>query len=200
MSLIAMPTRTGPPPGMAGDRHQPAHALRDLVDAGPALVGTVLAEAGDAAVDDARVDLLHRLVIDAELVLDGRLEVLDDDIGGLRHLEEDLRALPGVFRLSVRLRLLRCRFWKSGPSAPAAGGVDAGPPGASILITSAPQSASWRTAVGPARCAVRSSTLKPLSGRGGSSCASVRDKPGSVKRSGVMRHGSWFSPLRLGRP
>jgi len=52
--------------GMAGDRHEPAHALGDLVDPGAALIGSVLAEAGNAAVDDARVDLVHRFVIDAE--------------------------------------------------------------------------------------------------------------------------------------
>src|SRR6185369_6942451 len=34
-------------------------------------------------------------------------------------------------------------------------------------MTSAPQSASWRTAVGPARWAVRSMTVNPLSGRDG---------------------------------
>src|SRR5215471_15210043 len=37
------------------------------------------------------------------------------------------------------------------------------PSGISILITSAPQSASWRTQVGPARTRVRSSTLKRAS-------------------------------------
>ena len=42
-----------PLPGQAGDRHQPAHALRDLIEARPAGVRPVLAEAGDAAVDDA---------------------------------------------------------------------------------------------------------------------------------------------------
>ena len=84
VSLIAMPTRTGPCPGMAGDRHQPAHALRDLVDAGAALIGPVLAKAGDAAIDDARVDLAHRLVIDAEPVLHVGFVVLDDDIGASR--------------------------------------------------------------------------------------------------------------------
>src|SRR4030095_10508744 len=64
----------------------------------------------------------------------------------------------GLLRLSVIAFLLRCRFWKSKPwrelpvaSAPS---LD----GASILMTCAPQSASWRTAVGPARCAVRSRT------------------------------------------
>ena len=37
-----------PLPGQAGDRHQAAHALRDLVEARAVGVGPVLAEAGDA--------------------------------------------------------------------------------------------------------------------------------------------------------
>ena len=35
----------------AGDRHQPAHALRDLVEARPLAIRPVLAEARDAGVD-----------------------------------------------------------------------------------------------------------------------------------------------------
>ena len=35
-----------------GDRHQPAHALRDLVEARPTGIGAVLAEAGNAGIDD----------------------------------------------------------------------------------------------------------------------------------------------------
>src|SRR5260221_12312714 len=68
-----------------------------------------------------------------------------------------------LFRFSESDLLLRWRFWKSGPSRrlPVASVCS---PGASILITSAPQSASWRTAVGPARWAVRSSTMKPFKG------------------------------------
>src|SRR5258708_3044520 len=73
-------------------------------------------------------------------------------------------ATPSLsFRLSVIERLLRCRFWKSGPWR--------GPPivslstlgGVSILITSAPKSASWRTQVGPARTRERSRTRKRAS-------------------------------------
>ena len=65
----------------------------------------------------------------------------------------------GDFRLSVMLRLLRCRFWKSEPSrGPPIG--SSGPGGDSILMTLAPQSASWRTQVGPDRTRVRSSTVK----------------------------------------
>ncbi len=37
-----------PAAGLAGHRHQPAHALHDLIDAGPILVGTVLPEGRDA--------------------------------------------------------------------------------------------------------------------------------------------------------
>src|ERR1700738_4065334 len=67
----------------------------------------------------------------------------------------------GSLRLSEIARLLRCRFWKSDPCR--------GPPGcspaeasvrASILMTLAPQSANCRTAVGPERTRVRSSTVK----------------------------------------
>ena len=53
--------------GSAGDRHQPAHALRDLIEAGALVIGAILAEAGDAAIDDARVDLAQALIVDAEL-------------------------------------------------------------------------------------------------------------------------------------
>src|SRR5208282_5824841 len=68
----------------------------------------------------------------------------------------------GFFRSSVRLRLLRWMFWKSGPlrSPP----NPPSPLGSSILTTSAPQSASWRTQVGPARTRERSITLKRDSG------------------------------------
>src|SRR5580765_7433477 len=73
-------------------------------------------------------------------------------------------ATPSLsLRLSVSERLFRCRFWKSGPSR--------GPPmvsasrlgGVSILMTSAPKSASWRTQVGPARTRERSRTRKRAS-------------------------------------
>ena len=104
-----------PLPGHAGDRHQPAHALRDLVEAGPVAIGPVLAEAGNAGVDEARIDRAQRLVVDAEPASSRR--------GGnsrrprrpssTRRLNT---AMPsGSLRLSVMPRLLRCRFWKSGP-------------------------------------------------------------------------------------
>jgi hypothetical protein len=57
--------------------------LCDLVEARPVAVGPVLAEAGDAREDDARVDLGERLVVDAEAELHIRAIVLHQHVGGL---------------------------------------------------------------------------------------------------------------------
>src|SRR6185437_9507357 len=61
----------------AGHRHQPAHALCDLIEAGALVIGAVLAETRAAAVDDPRIDLADALIVDAELVLDVGAKVLD---------------------------------------------------------------------------------------------------------------------------
>ena len=82
--------------GMAGDAHEAAHALGDLVDAGPMPVGTGLAEARDRGVDDPGIDAPHGLVVDAEAVLDPDPHVLDDDVGLLGQAEEDRAALLGL--------------------------------------------------------------------------------------------------------
>ena len=75
-------------PRQAGDRHQPAHALRDLVEAGPVGVGAGLAEAGNAGIDEARIDLGERLVVDPEPLLHVGAEILHHDIGLLHHALE----------------------------------------------------------------------------------------------------------------
>ena len=77
------------------------------------MIGPVLAEPGDAAIDDARIDLAQALIVDAELGLDVGAEVLDHDVGlrgeALEHLEalrvlqvERHRALVAVQILEVR--------------------------------------------------------------------------------------------------
>ena len=43
----------------AGDRHESRHALRDLIDAAAFAVGAGLTETADAAVDHARIHLVH---------------------------------------------------------------------------------------------------------------------------------------------
>ena len=78
--------------GRAGDRHQPAHALRDLIEAGTLVIGAVLAEAGNRAIDDARIDLAHALIVDAEFCLHVGAEIFDDDVGLFHQPPEDLEA------------------------------------------------------------------------------------------------------------
>src|SRR6185312_5325018 len=81
--------------GNAGHGHDAAHALRDLVDRGPRRIGAVLAEAGNAAIDDARVALADGLIIDAEPPGDAGPHVLDDNVGLFREPHQDLAALVG---------------------------------------------------------------------------------------------------------
>ena len=78
---------------LAGDRHQPAHPLRDLVDPGARCIRPVLPEAGNTAIDDARIDLRYRVVVDPKPMLDVRTIVLDHDIRGFGQLQEDCAPL-----------------------------------------------------------------------------------------------------------
>ncbi len=77
-----------PLPRQAGDRHQAAHSLRDLVEPGPVGVGPILAESGNAGVNDARIDLGQRLVIDLEPLLHVGAKVLHHDVGLFDHALE----------------------------------------------------------------------------------------------------------------
>src|SRR5438105_10185881 len=105
----------------------------------------------------------------------------------------------GDFRSSVRLRLLRCRFWKSGPwRGPPAGSPSSLCPGSSILMTLAPQSANWRTQVGPARTRVRSRTVK----RSSAAEAFGRDIPRtlSIVADGQQQHRDVREPDAAATP
>ncbi len=79
--------------GFAGDRHQPAEALRDQVEA--ALVGprTVAAEAGDRAVDEAGVGLGQHVVAEPQLLHRAGAVVLRQHVGVAHHPQQDVLAL-----------------------------------------------------------------------------------------------------------
>src|SRR5262245_3146462 len=102
----------------------------------------------------------------------------------------------GALRLSVMLRLLRCRFWKSDPSrGPPSGSPPPGSGGNSILMTLAPQSASWRTQVGPARTRVRSSTVNRSSAREALGNGIFRHLRGVFSRPAKGREGPTFPDI-----
>jgi hypothetical protein len=79
--------------GKACDRHEAAHALRDLVEAGAVGVGPRLAEAGEGYIDKARVDGAQGLIVEAKPALDVRAIVLDQHVGIGGHLFQDRDAL-----------------------------------------------------------------------------------------------------------
>src|SRR5260370_18235645 len=75
--------------GHAGDPHQPAHALGDLIEARALGVGAVLAIARDRAQYDTRVHLLQAFIVDAEAELHVGAVVFDHHVGLLHQLHED---------------------------------------------------------------------------------------------------------------
>src|SRR5712691_6558167 len=105
-----------------------------------------------------------------------------------------------VFKLRARLRLLRWRFWKSKPSRREPVTSRPSSAGGSTLITLAPQSASWRTAVGPARACVRSSTVKRDSGRDALLTMSIPSRL-SVRPEALQHFRLCYAPAsRMRRP
>ena len=142
----------------AGDGHQSAHALGDLIDARAIPVGTALAESGNAAVDQARVDLTDRLVVDPQTLLHTRPVVLDDDVRIPRELLED-RHTFGVSEVERHAPLVAVQILEVEAMAIAAHAVAGAAAGHLDLDGLRPQSTSCRTQVGPARARVRSRTL-----------------------------------------
>ena len=118
----------------AGDGHQPAHALGDLIERRRAgRPGSVLAEAADRGIDDARVHPCARssketfsrgvLRTFARMFSTITSAVRATGALGMR------RGLPQVLRFRLMARLLRCRFWKSEPTCRRAGWFPPPPPG-----------------------------------------------------------------------
>ena len=150
--------------GLAGNRHAAAVALGHHVEGSAVAVGTLFAEAGYAAGDDAGVDRSERRVVDAEPLGHGGTKIVDDDIrlGGefvkegapSRLLQVDADALlVAVQRAEVGPHAL---VGVTGVVGEEGAGHLAGA-GGSTLIVCAPRSASSIAANGPDSMCVRSS-------------------------------------------
>ena len=147
--------------GQAGHRHEPRHALGDLVVAGPQRPRPLLAEAGDAGVDEAGV---HRCRAGQSsprraVTPGAKFSTTTSARATSCRNSERPSALLQVERqrLVVAAQVLEVR---AQPGARARRSADSSCGGRSTVMTRAPQSDSWRTAVGPARKAVRSSTRR----------------------------------------
>src|SRR5262249_53705806 len=73
---------------LPGHGHDPAHALRDDVEAAFLAVRAGLPEAGHRAIDDVRVDLPDGFVVDPELAGNAGAVVLHDDVRVAGELQE----------------------------------------------------------------------------------------------------------------
>ena len=77
---------------VSGRTHQPAHPLGDQVDTAEMGVGARAAEAGDAAIDQAGVDLLQRFVTEAQSVHRVLEKILDQHVDLADQRAEDVFA------------------------------------------------------------------------------------------------------------
>src|SRR4029079_19111561 len=78
--------------GLAGDAHQPAHALDDIIVSGAVGVRPILPESGYRSDDQARVDPAKRVRIEPELGEASDLEILHDNVRFLREAADQLCA------------------------------------------------------------------------------------------------------------
>ena len=88
----------GPLLYQTGDRHQAAHALRNLIKARPCGQGPGLSKARDAGIHQAGVVFFQALVIDAQAELHIGTEVFHHDIGLGDQIFEQRNAL-GLFQV-----------------------------------------------------------------------------------------------------
>ena len=106
-------------PRQAGDRHQAAHALSDLVEARPRGVGPGLTEPGNAGIDELGIDFSQLRVIDAEPALHVGAKILDHHVGFLHHALERRQRL-GRLEVERDAALVAVQILKIRPFARAA--------------------------------------------------------------------------------
>ena len=158
-----------PAGALAGDRHHARHALRDEIEAALAGHRPGAAEARDLAIDEAGIDGLGRHVVaEPELLHRALAIVLDQRVGGCAPGASGPPGPCGFFRSSGQPALVAVHHHEGGGLAldrrrahlPAVVADRV----RSILMTSAPMSASIRPHTGPAITWLRSSTRMPASG------------------------------------
>ena len=86
----------GPLSRKSGDRHQTAHALRDLVEAGTFAIRPVLAEARNAGIHQPWIDRPQVCIVDAEAEFHIRAVILHQHVGVAHQALQNCHALRGL--------------------------------------------------------------------------------------------------------
>ncbi len=126
-SPTGSPHFTGAPPGVPVMLMTPGHRLGDQVVPGPVGVRAGLAEAGDAGVDQPRVEPGEGLVVDAEPLRHARAEVLHHDVGR-PHQPVERRQVLGRLQVEADAALVPVQG-EEGAAVLAVDGIPPGPPG-----------------------------------------------------------------------
>ena len=108
-----MPTRTGGRPGSPVIGHMAADRLDVEVERRKVLVFAGAAETGDRALDDARIDLVQRLIVDLQAFEHAGAEIVEHDVGDFDQIVEELRVRSRDLRLMTTLCLLRLKVRNS---------------------------------------------------------------------------------------
>ncbi len=75
--------------GKPGNRHEAAHALRDLIDSAAFAIGAGLPETTDAAVHEARIDFIKVIPADLEPLFDRGAHVFHHHVGAFDQTQKD---------------------------------------------------------------------------------------------------------------
>ena len=81
---------------LAGETHDAAHRLSDQIEAAAIAVRTGMPEPGDRAIDQTRVERMHRVIAEPETIERAGSEVLDEDVRRCRQRAHQCRALGAL--------------------------------------------------------------------------------------------------------
>src|SRR5690349_4288321 len=151
------------------------------------MIWAVLAEAGNAAIDDARVDLAQALVVNAKPGLDVRAKILDHHVGLFRQAPEYFHP-PGILQIERHGALVTVQILKVGAVSWSArllaGGVvhqgvdldDIGAPICQLPHAGRPRADPGEVEHGEARKGLRGARKGHLGGSGTGSRTSAFDR------------------------
>ena len=103
------------------DRHQSAHALSDLIVAGPVAIRPLFTKAGDARVHQTGIHRAQRFIVDPKPPLHVRTEILHQHI---RPLHQPLQDLNAARLLEIQRESIACFDAGSGSRIHARGSLD----------------------------------------------------------------------------
>src|SRR6516165_7534887 len=153
--------------GLAGDAHEAAHRLGDEIEGRAVAISPAGAKAGDVAIDESGVECREPRRVEADAGQYAGAEILNQHVAPGDQLFQDRApfSMPEIEGQRALVALKPAKYQLKSSRTTPCRRTGSPSPGVSILITSAPISASSIEQNGPARMRVRSTTRSPDSGK-----------------------------------